>query len=116
MRKGDFVVHLKNFQVSMWLGIHDHEKKEKQRVLISVMVSVDAAIYTGDQYYDYDKIREYISGFSNRRIGTQENLISEIIDFIMSDPGVNAATVMSKKPDVYSDAEYVGVSVSAERS
>ena len=66
-------------------------------------------------FYDYDRLKEFISGFAGRRIDTQENLIREILRFILNDASVKSAWVMSKKPDIFPEADYVGVSMSAER-
>ena len=115
MRTSDYIIYLENLEVKMFLGIHDYEKTSEQRVLISVKIAVSQKIRQKMKFYDYDKVRNFISGYSGKKVDTQEDLVSEILKFLMNDAYVNQATVMSKKPDVFPDAEYVGVSATAQR-
>lgn len=109
------VIDVSNLEVRMFLGIHSHEKIRQQRVLISTKIEIEHDKIEGRDFYDYDRVKEFISGFAGRKIDTQENLIREILSFIMNDASVKRAWVMSKKPDIFPEADYVGVSISAER-
>jgi len=115
LRIRDVVIDVRNVEVRMFLGIHSHEKAKQQRVLISTEIELTQEKIDDPAFYDYDRVKEFISGFAGRRVDTQENLIREILGFIMNDASVKRARVMSKKPDIFPEADYVGVSMSAER-
>ncbi len=115
MRISDVIIDIGNLEVRMFLGIHSHEKVKQQRVLISTKIELMQDKIDDPAFYDYDRVKEFISGFAGRKIDTQENLIREILGFIMNDASVKRAWVMSKKPDIFPEADYVGVSMSAER-
>lgn len=115
MKIRDVVIDVRNVEVRMFLGIHSHEKVRQQKVLISAKIELTQDRTEDPEFYDYDRVKDFISGFAGRRVDTQENLIREILGFIMSDASVKRARVMSKKPDIFPEADYVGVSMSAER-
>jgi len=99
----------------MFLGIHRPEKVRQQRVLISAKIELINGNRDDKEFYDYDRVKDFLSAYAGKKIDTQENLIREILDFIMDDGSVKRAWVMSKKPDIFPEADYVGVSISAER-
>ncbi len=115
MRLSDVTIYLKDLEISMFLGIHEHEKSEQQRVLVFVEITVAEDRLGQREFYDYDQVRDFIIGFTGQRVDTQENFIREIISFVMEDEAVKSARVTSKKPDIFPDAEFVGASISAER-
>ena len=115
MRIRDVIIDVRNVEVRMFLGIHSHEKVKQQRVLISTEIELTPDKIDDPAFYDYDRVKEFVSGFAGRRVDTQENLIREILGFIMKDASVKRARVMSKKPDIFPEADYVGVSMTAER-
>ena len=106
-----FTILIEDLELSMYLGLHDFEKKDKQRVLICAEIVVDSADFSQDGFLDYDGVADFIRTFNGARIETQEELIQTIHLYILAQ-GAASAKVYSRKPDVYSDCKSVGVSFS----
>jgi dihydroneopterin aldolase len=108
---------LRNYEVSIHIGVHDFEKKGEQRVLINVELYVPLAQSTPradqlDEVLDYDFIRRTIAGRVARgHIHLQETLCDDVLALMLAHPQVRAASVSTEKPDVYPDCEAVGVEV-----
>ncbi|RZV49933.1 MAG: dihydroneopterin aldolase [Sphingomonadaceae bacterium] len=111
-------ISLVNLEVEADIGFHDHEIGKPQRLLISVDIWLDDATDPvadeREAAWDYDFIRSEILRIATaRRFNLQETLVREIFDRIGSVVGVNALTVRSRKPDIYADAEAVGIEFSS---
>ncbi|KMK65622.1 dihydroneopterin aldolase [Puniceibacterium sp. IMCC21224] len=104
-----FTIQLEELCIEMYLGIHDFERDTMQRVLVTVEIGVEIGDFRDGGFFDYDRIADFLRGFSGRHIDTQEELIVTTHGFILALEGVISATVCSKKPDVYPDAQSVGV-------
>ena len=108
----DFTIRLKDLEVEMYLGLHAFEKERPQRVLISARIDVTGIEGNEESYFDYDAVADYVRGFADKHVPTQEELIRDIHAMIVASPLVKRAEVRSKKPDVYPDCAYVGVAFS----
>jgi dihydroneopterin aldolase len=111
---------LKGFEVSASIGVHDHERAARQRIVLDVEITVDQAARpetdTIDQVLDYDFIREEVHALlAARHYDLQESLCYDILDFCLARPEVVSATVYSRKPDIYPDCDSVGFRLSARR-
>lgn len=92
------------------IGIYDHERENKQRVVIDVEVVLDPlaepksdAILDG---LDYDMIRDNVLLLANERhYDLQETLARTLFDKMMSLPTVIQAKVRTSKPDIYPDCK-----------
>jgi dihydroneopterin aldolase len=108
---------LRNYEVSINIGVHDFEKKGEQRVLINVDLYIPLAQSTpkDDQLHevvDYDFMRETIARrVAQGHIHLQETLCDDVVKAMLTHPRVRAAQVSTMKPDVYPDCEGVGVEV-----
>lgn len=110
-------IFLRNHVVKANIGIHQHEHDGAQRVIFNVDVFVPLAMSTArhdriHEVVDYDFIRVAIQ----RRIGEghinlQETLIDDIARALLAHPAVRAVRVSSEKPDVYDDADAVGLEI-----
>lgn len=112
-------ITLQDLEVDADIGFHAFEIGNRQRLLLTVDVTLDLAQWpqddSRDAAWDYDVIRTIIRETVNaRRFNLQETLIGEIFRLIAERPGVLALTVSSRKPDVYPDARAVGVTLSSE--
>ncbi len=110
---------LRNYQVSMNIGVHAAEKTAEQRVLINVDLYIPLALSTPvadelDEVVDYDFMRRSIEARVERgHIHLQETLCDDVLALMLAHPKVRAARVASEKPDVYADCESVGCEVFA---
>src|SRR3954462_10266408 len=108
---------LRNYEVWIYIGVHDFEKRGEQRVLINVDLYVPLATSTprADQLaevLDYDFIRSTIGQRVARgHVHLQETLCDDVLALMLAHPNVRAARVSTEKPDVYPDCESVGVEV-----
>jgi dihydroneopterin aldolase len=108
---------LRNYEVWINIGVHDHEKRGEQRVLINVDLYVPLAVSTPKQdeleeVVDYDFMRRTIGvRVQQGHIHLQETLCDEVLALMLAHPRVKAAKVSTEKPDVYPDCESVGCEV-----
>ena len=108
---------LRNHEVWIDIGVHEHEKRGKQRVLINVDLFVPLAASTPRQdelheVVDYDFIREAIAArVGQGHVQLQETLCDDLLAAMLAHPKVKAARVSTEKPDAYADCEAVGAEV-----
>ena len=108
---------LRNYEVSINIGVHSFEKTREQRVLINVDLYIPLALSTPkaddlDEVVDYDFIRRSIAGRVARgHIHLQETLCDDVLALMLAHPKVRAARVSTEKPDVYPDCDSVGCEV-----
>jgi dihydroneopterin aldolase len=105
----NFTLQMDDMEIVMYLGIHDFEKQTPQRVIISATIETQIEKYDDQGFYDYDDLAGFVRDFNGVYIDTQEELVERIHKFITSSDKVVSAIVHSRKPDVYPDAEGVGL-------
>lgn len=106
-----YALFLRDFDLSVSIGIHDFEKKEAQRILINVALLVDRKPMDDDinSVLDYDFLREQIRHLVvDGHINLQETLCQEILNLCLGKDYVVGAFASTEKPDVYDDAGAVG--------
>jgi dihydroneopterin aldolase len=111
---------LENFAVNVDIGIHDFERGQPQRVLVSVEMEVDVdPTGAGDdieRVLDYDFVRtEILELVKTRRFNLQETFCHAIIQIIAERSAVRWVRATTRKPDVYEDCEADGFSLLYER-
>ena len=108
---------LRSHAVWLDIGVHDFEKRARQRVVFNVDLYVPLARSTPradalHEVVDYDFIRERIAALAGRgHVQLQETLADDVLAAMLAHPDVKAARVSTEKPDVYPDCEAVGVEV-----
>ena len=108
---------LRNYEISINIGVHDFEKKGEQRVLINVDLYIPLALSTPvqdhlDEVVDYDFMRGTIAArIAQGHVHLQETLCDDVAKMMLAHPRVRAVRVSTMKPDVYADCEGVGVEV-----
>jgi dihydroneopterin aldolase len=101
--------------VPVRIGIHDFEKSAPQRIIFDIELFVPLLDTTPAQDHiqevvDYDFVREVVHArVAQGHINLQETLGDDILTALLRHPGVMAASVSTRKPDVYPDCEAVGV-------
>lgn len=103
-----YEIRLEDFEIKMYLGIHDFERENMQRVLVSITVTVSEVDYKAGEFWDYDWVVKFLRGFNGTRIDTQEELVERVHGFLM-ELGCDSAEVYSRKPDVFPDCGSVGL-------
>lgn len=108
---------LRDYQVMSNIGVHDFEKEAEQRVLFNVDLFIPLAASTPahdelSEVVDYDFIRFTIEERVGRgHIQLQETLCDDIARALLLHPKVRGVQVSTRKPDVYTDCESVGVEI-----
>src|SRR5450830_975372 len=108
---------LRNYEISINIGVHEIVKKDEQRVLINVDLYIPLALSTPkddqlDEVVDYDFIRSSIAQrVAEGHVHLQETLCDDVAKLMLAHPRVRAVCISTMKPDVYPDCEGVGVEV-----
>ena len=99
------------------IGLHDAERKRKQRVLIDVELSLDpgrepASDAVGDTL-DYDEVRDAVLRIAgDGHFDLQETLARRIFDAVTALRDVTGASVRTQKPDAYGNCGTVAYRLS----
>jgi dihydroneopterin aldolase len=109
---------LEGLAVQADIGFHDFEIGSPQRLLVSVEVWLDDPMPPAEDHpneaWNYDFLRTEVAELAGaRRYNLQETLAHAIFDRVAAFHGVSALRVRLSKPDVYPDAEAVGVEVAS---
>ena len=109
---------LDGLEVEADIGFHDFEIGAPQRLLVSVEVwLIDLDPPAADhpaQAWNYDFLRTEVTELAGAgRYNLQETLAHAIFDRVAAFHGVRALRVRLSKPDVYADAQGVGVEVAS---
>ena len=109
---------LDSLEVMTDIGFHEFEVGAPQRLLITVELWLDDLTPPDDDdhssAWNYDYLRtEIIRLAQARRYNLQETLVHAIFQRVAATRGVKALRVKSVKPDVYGDAEGVGVEIAS---
>lgn len=110
-------VFLSEVEVMCSIGLHDFEKKAKQRVLIDIEVRLDPdnepqADNVMDTL-DYDLVRNtVIEVAESRHYDLQETIARHIYDALSEMKDVIGVMVQTQKPDVYPNCKTVAYRLS----
>lgn len=110
-------IFLKNYELNVRIGNNAAEKKSPQRLIVNVDVYIPLAISTPlsdelSEVVDYTFIMDALDELvSKGHINLQETICDELAHLILAHPSVRAVRVMTEKPDVYANAESIGVEV-----
>lgn len=111
---------VRNLEILLSIGVHEHEKAAPQRLLVSVEADTADARDEGDDVgstLDYDRICDFVRSLSlDPHVELQETVARRVLDFTLALPGVIRARVETRKPDIFDDCDYVGVRLSGSRS
>lgn len=108
---------LRNYAAAVSIGVYDHEKTAKQRVLINidVFIPLDDSTPQQDQLeevVDYDFMRETVAQrIARGHIQLQETLCDDIATTLLAHPKVKAVRISSEKCDAYDNCDSVGVEI-----
>ena len=109
---------LESLEVQTDIGFHEFEIGAPQRLFVTVEIWLDdvSAPEADDpeRAWNYDFLRKEVEGLAReRRYNLQETLAHAVFDRIAEFRGVKALRVRTSKPDVYPDADGVGVEIAS---
>lgn len=111
---------LDSLEVKADIGFHDFEIGAPQRLLVTVEVWLEDASAPAEDdpalAWDYDHVRTQVIELAGaRRYNLQETLAEAIYLRLAAMRGVKALRVTTSKPDIYPDANGVGVEFASFR-
>ena len=109
---------LDSLEVMTDIGFHEFEVGNPQRLLVTVELWLENLDPPDDEdhqsAWNYDYLRsEVVRIAQERRYNLQETLVHAIFQRVAAYRGVKALRVKSVKPDIYPDAEGVGVEIAS---
>lgn len=110
---------VRNLQIMLSIGVHAHERASPQRLSVTVEAVLDVEPHDDvvATTVDYDAICDFTRSLENEpHIELQETVAERILAFTLALPGVSQATVETRKPDIFDDCDFVGVTISGRRA
>jgi dihydroneopterin aldolase len=109
---------LEELEVQADIGFHEFEIGAPQRLLVNVEVWLSDPTPPAEDHpaeaWNYDFLRVEVTGLAAaRRYNLQETLAHAIFDRVAAFHGVKAVRVRLAKPDVYANAQAVGVEIAS---
>ncbi|MES2327798.1 MAG: dihydroneopterin aldolase [Pseudomonadota bacterium] len=109
---------LEGLAVQVDIGFHDFEIGTPQRLLVGIEVWLDELSAPAEDHpseaWNYDFLRTEVAELAAaRRYNLQETLAHAIFERVAAFHGVSAVRVRLSKPDIYPDAEAVGVEIAS---
>ena len=113
-------VNIKNLILNISVGLHDFEKKEKQRVRFNIDISTDSNIKPDNtnlsSIVNYeDTINKIINITKTKHHELLEDLAENIFDIIFKSKIVKKVNLKLEKLDIIKNTESVGIEVSKSR-
>lgn len=105
---------LRNVQVEAKVGLHPWEMHPERpaRLIVNVEIFVPLAGENTATFVDYDPIREALRTWPQRpHTKLLETLVDELAELCLLHPHAAACRVSVMKPDIFNEAEGVGVEV-----
>jgi 7,8-dihydroneopterin aldolase/epimerase/oxygenase len=109
---------LEGLAVRVDIGFHDFEIGTPQRLLVGIEVWLSELSAPAEDHpseaWNYDFLRTEVAELAAaRRYNLQETLAHAIFERVAAFHGVSAVRVRLSKPDIYPDAEAVGVEIAS---
>jgi len=113
-------IRITNLSLRAIIGIHDWERKHKQDIIINVTIDFDethaAQSDNIDDTVDYKTITKNIIKFAeNSECYLLEKLTDQILNIVMENQKIDAATVQIDKPHALRFAESVSMELHRKR-
>ena len=109
---------LDSLAVDVVIGFHDFEVGSPQRLLVTIEIWLDEVPRVDHDdpalAWDYDYLRKLVQELAaSGRYNLQETLAGAIYQRVASMKGVKALRVATAKPDIYPDANGVGIELAS---
>jgi dihydroneopterin aldolase len=113
-------IYIKNLTVNARIGVHDFEQQKPQRIIVNcdmglypdarqnIDVIADTVCYATVR----DKIIAHLTAFSFQLL---ETAAADIGQICLQDARVKSAHIRIEKPDIFPDADAVGVAIDVVR-
>ena len=114
-------VLIKNFLIYEIIGIHKHEKINKQKIIFNIVIDVNQNALPEENnissIVDYEKITNKLEKLAkNKNYNFLESLAEDSFKEIFKDKRINSIKIKIEKPDAIMNAKSVGVEVFKSRN
>ena len=111
------VVFVRGLRLSMGIGVDPSEIGRRQAVVVHVRMEVDPALRASGTYVSYAPVVEHLLalGASDRHVDLVEEVAEIAAAKALEDPGVVRVEVTVEKPDIFPEADAVGVTITRTR-
>ena len=114
-------VLIKDFIIYEIIGIHKHEKVNKQKIVFNIVININQNISPDENdlssIVDYEKITNKLENLANnKKYNFLESLAEDSFSEIFSDKRINSVKIKIEKPEAISNAQSVGVEVFKSRN
>ena len=114
-------VIIKDFIVNEIIGIHKHEKINKQKIIFSIVIDVNQNTLPDENnissIVNYEKITNKLESLARyKNYNFLESLAEDSFKEIFEDKRINSVKIKIEKPDGIENAKSVGVEVFKSRS
>ena len=114
-------VLIKDFLIKEIIGIHKHEKINKQKIIFNIVIDVNQNALPEENnissIVDYEKITNKLEKLAkNKNYNFLESLAEDSFKEIFKDKRINSIKIKIEKPDAITNAKSVGVEVFKSRN
>ena len=114
-------VLIKNFTINEIIGIHDHEKINKQKIVFNIVIDINQNTIPNENnlssIVDYEKIANKLRNLTkHKNYNFLESLAEDSFKEIFEDKRINSVKIKIEKPDAVINAKSVGVEVFKTRN
>jgi len=114
-------VLIKDFIINEIIGIHKHEKANKQKIIFNIVIDVNQNTLPAENnissIVDYEKITNKLEKLVKyKNYNFLESLAEDSFKEIFEDKRINSIKIKIEKPDAIANAKSVGVEVFKNRS
>ena len=112
---------IKDFLINEIIGIHKHEKTNKQKIIFNIVIDVDENTLPNENVLasvvDYEKITKKLQILVKRKnYNFLESLAEDSFKEIFKDKRINSVKIKIEKPEALKSAESVGIEVLKSRN
>ena len=109
-------VFIKDFIIQEIIGIHDHEKKKKQKIKFNIVLDVNQSTVPNEKdiksIVDYEKITNKLENLTkDKKYNFLESLAEDSFKEIFEDKRISSVKIKIEKPDAIKNADSVGVEI-----
>jgi len=114
-------VLIKDFLIHEIIGIHKHEKTNKQKIIFNIVINVNQNTLPDENnllsIVDYEKITNKLENLAkNKSYNFLESLAEDSFEEIFKDKRINSVKIKIEKPDAIANAKSVGVEIFKSRN
>ena len=114
-------VLIKDFLINEIIGIHKHERINKQKIIFNIVIDVNKNILPDENnlssVVDYEKITNKLKNLAkSKNYNFLESLAEDSFKEIFKDNRINSVKIKIEKPDAIPNAKSVGVEIFKSRN